>query len=180
MIAWSSAKRRSPWISTKPVNSRSMKPSRPGRFGCRATSTRCHGVSVRVELAAHRFERAGAACRSRDRARRCAGSSDERLDLLQQHGDRFFEVERLSHTVLTTVTRSDTDAVRRRSASTSAISARATGRTRICDAMTSARTRSAASARRSAIRSRTTRAGRRDAARRLAQRLEHPAVGRHR
>src|SRR6266705_620521 len=47
MIAWSSAKRRSPWISLKPVNRRWMKSSSPGRLGWRATSTRCHGVSDR-------------------------------------------------------------------------------------------------------------------------------------
>ena len=43
--------------------------------GCRATSTRCHGVSDAIEVGAHRLEPALAATRSRDRARRCAAAA---------------------------------------------------------------------------------------------------------
>ena len=103
MIAWSSAKRRSPWISTNPVNSRWMKSSSPGRFGWRATSTRCQGVSDSIQLGPNRLEPppqrldlAVARVGPRQRA--------QRLDLLEQDGDRLFEFERFGGIALISTT----------------------------------------------------------------------------
>ena len=109
-----------------------MKSSRPGRFGWRATMHALPGRQRRVEVGAHRLERRCSASISRSRAS-VRGSSLERVDLLQEHGDRLLEVERFGHG---SSCRARLPQRHRRpgptTCSTSAISV-GDGRTRICD-----------------------------------------------
>ena len=90
-----------------------MKSSRPGRFGCRATSTRCHGVSV-----AYRSARIDSTRRRSDvdlasAAHRCAAAATSASISFRRTRDRFFELEGLRRH---THHRSDTDALARRPA----------------------------------------------------------------
>ena len=134
MIAWSSAKRRSPWISTNPANSRSMKPVEAGPVRMARHLHALPRRQRRVDLAAHRVEPVAASAsiaRSMGVGPSAATVSDS--SSFSSFGDRFFEVQRFSHTVLTDLT-SATPTRGRRSAppprSASARAARGSGRRR--------------------------------------------------